>query len=362
MEASLNSSNGRTALTASTLTIGRAPDNQLVLQDPQASSHHAEIRPDAQGYILTDLGSTNSTFVNEQQLPARSPRQLVSGDVIRIGSTRFTYEIAGSYDPTVRASAGEYANPGYSPTVAAPQPPYSSPNYNPVSQPPGYADYQQQPPSSSPNYPAQPAYPDYQQASPNYPAQPSYPGYQQPQQPAYPGAQPGYPPQPQSWAAAAPVPGQYGAPGYPAPAAQAPRKNRTGLIIAGVIVLLLIIGGAIGGFIYLNRSTPEKTLQAYCTALQNSDAQGAFNQLSTSAQSKTSVAQFNQGFQQINSSQVGGIKSCTYSNVQTNGSNATANVQLVVGNTTVPPLNSKVTLINENGTWKLDTSQTLPSQ
>ena len=105
MEASLNSPNGRTQLTANTLTIGRSPDNQFVIQDAQASSHHAEIRPDAQGYVLTDLGSTNGTFVNEQRLSPRVPRLLISGEVIRIGSTSLTYEIAGSYDATVRASS-----------------------------------------------------------------------------------------------------------------------------------------------------------------------------------------------------------------------------------------------------------------
>src|SRR5438045_670979 len=224
METSLNSPNGRTQLTANTLTIGRSPDNQFVIQDAQAASHHAEIRPDAQGYVLTDLGSTNGTFVNEQRLSPRVPRLLVSGEVIRIGSTSLTYEIAGSYDATVRASSGEYANPGYSPTA---------PGYNPVSQP-GYPDYQQQP-SSSPNYPGYPQ----PSSSPNYPAQPGYPAYQPPPPsaysnynagaaPGYPQAQPGYPPQQPPWAAA---PGQYGAPGFQAPAAQAPKKRRTGLII-----------------------------------------------------------------------------------------------------------------------------------
>src|SRR5437588_7079133 len=166
MEASLNSPNGLITLTTNTFIIGRSADNHFVIQDPQASSHHAEIRSDAQGYVLTDLGSTNGTFVNEQRLSPRVPRLLISGEVIRIGSTSLTYEIAGSYDATVRASSGEYANPGYSPTMAAPQPPYSAP---------AYPDYQQQP-SSSPNYPGYPQ----PSSSPNYPAQPGYPAYQQP--------------------------------------------------------------------------------------------------------------------------------------------------------------------------------------
>src|SRR5438034_6731377 len=161
MEASLNSPLGRINLTATNLTIGCAPDNQLVLPDQQASSYHAQIRPDAQGYLLVDFNSTNGTFVNEQRLPPRTPRLLISGDLIRIGETRLSYEIAGSYDATLRTGASEYVNPGYSPTVAVP------PGYPQVSQP-GYPAYQQ-PSPSSPNYP--------QAANPE---QQSYPGYQPP--------------------------------------------------------------------------------------------------------------------------------------------------------------------------------------
>src|SRR5260370_41997232 len=124
MEANLTSPLGRTDLTSNVLTMGRAPDNQLVLQDQQASSHHAEIRPDGQGYLLVDMNSRNGTYVNEQRLAPQKPRLLISGDVIRIGETRLTYQIAGSDKATVSANAADYANPGYAQTVAAPPPPH----------------------------------------------------------------------------------------------------------------------------------------------------------------------------------------------------------------------------------------------
>ncbi len=349
MEANLTSPLGRIDLTSNVLTIGRAPDNQMVLQDQQASSHHAEVRPDGQGYLLVDVNSRNGTFVNEQRLMPQTPRLLISGDVIRIGETRFTYQIAGSDEATVRANAADYGSPGYAPTVAVP-PPSSMPNYNPASQP-GYVNYQQ-PTPAAPNFPQadQPAYGQ----PPNYPQQPPAflpPAY--PQAPNYP--QQGYPQQ-APWAGA---PGQFGAPS--APVAAQPRKRRTGLII-GIIVLLLVVvvGGGVGAYVFLIRSTPDKTLQAYCTALQNSDAQGAFNQLSAHAQSQTSVANFNQAFQTAKNPLVGGIKTCTFSNVQQNGSNATADVKVTLGNPVAPASSSKVTLVDENGTWKLDTSQTTP--
>src|SRR5579863_9194960 len=150
MEASLISPGGqRTDLTSNTLTIGRAPDNQLVLQDQQASSHHAEIRPDAQGYLLVDTNSRKGTFVNEQRLMAQTPRLLISGDVIRIGETRLTYVTGGADEATVRAGSAEYGNPNYSPTVAVPPPQQSD-----------FMSYQQQPAPAAPGFqqPASPAY------------------------------------------------------------------------------------------------------------------------------------------------------------------------------------------------------------
>ncbi len=362
MEASLTGAGGqRTDLTSNTLTIGRAPDNQLVVQDQQASSHHAEIQPDAQGYLLVDMNSRNGTFVNEQRLMPQTPRLLISGDVIRIGEMQLTYLISGANEATMRANAGDYANPGYSPTVAVP-PPAAMPDYNQPAQP-GYANYQQ-PAPGAPDFqqPAPPAYSGYQQPQP--PPQPQQPA---PFAPNYPQAnQPGYNQSPQAYptpvyqppqgypqqAPGAGAPGQFGA----APAVAQPRKRRGCLVIGLIVLLLLIVVGAIGGFLYASRSTPDKTLQAYCTALQNGDAQGAYNQLSGDAQSKTSVAKINQGLQLFKNPLIGGIKSCTYNNVQQNGSTATADLLVTFGNSTIPSKPTNVTLVDENGAWKLNSS------
>jgi len=359
MEASLNSPLGRTNLTLSVFTIGRAADNQMILPDQQASSHHAEIRPDAQGYLLVDLSSTNGTFVNEQRLPPLTPHLLSSGDLIRIGETRFTYEIAGSFDATMRAGAGEYLNQGYSPTVAMP-PASAAPVNAPISQP-DYAGYQQ-PSPSAPNYPQPPqAYPGYQPPAPfaqNYP-QAEQPGYAQqpqgyPQPPAYPQPPQGYPQQ-QPWAGA---PGQFAAPAAAAGAAR-PKKRRTGLIIGIVVLLLLVIGGGLTYYFVL-RSTPEKTLTAVCNALTNSDAQGFYNQLSLREQGQTSVAKISQEFQLLKTPLIGGIKSCTFNNVVQNGSNATAQVTVTLGDTLIRPTPTEYVLVNENGTWKLDSTLKTP--
>lgn len=111
MDAALLGPSGRTVLGSNVCTIGRAPDNQLVISDPKASSHHAEIRPTGQGYTIIDLGSTNGTFVNDQLLVRNMPRPLNQGDTIRIGDVAFTYIVSGVQSKSV--SDGSTVRAGY---------------------------------------------------------------------------------------------------------------------------------------------------------------------------------------------------------------------------------------------------------
>jgi len=121
MEAVLQSPFGRRVLEPALLTIGRAPDNQLVISDPKASSHHAEILPSVRGYSITDLGSTNGTFINEQRLERHIPRLLNGGDRIRIGDLTFTYEASNTSQvaPTVYGSPNQESSREDLPTVKA---------------------------------------------------------------------------------------------------------------------------------------------------------------------------------------------------------------------------------------------------
>ena len=73
------------------LTFGRAGDNTAVLDgDDYASTHHARVEASRDGVWLVDLGSTNGTWVNGEQLDGR--RRLQDGDVVRIGQTELRYE------------------------------------------------------------------------------------------------------------------------------------------------------------------------------------------------------------------------------------------------------------------------------
>lgn len=84
-------------LSVTPFTIGREPSNNLVLDDVLCSRNHALIVhfTDHQGtirYQLTDLSSSNGTFVGGQKLAPNQQFWLTPGNVIRIGTQEWTFE------------------------------------------------------------------------------------------------------------------------------------------------------------------------------------------------------------------------------------------------------------------------------
>lgn len=76
-------------LASSRLLIGRESKNDISVHDINASRTHAELRLDQQGvWMLTDLGSTNGTFVNGREIASHP---LSEGDRITIGMTNFVF-------------------------------------------------------------------------------------------------------------------------------------------------------------------------------------------------------------------------------------------------------------------------------
>ena len=69
----------------STATIGRSPGCQLVLDDPEVSAEHAELRAASGQLVIRDLGSANGVFVNGKRV---AERRLRSGDELKLGATR----------------------------------------------------------------------------------------------------------------------------------------------------------------------------------------------------------------------------------------------------------------------------------
>ena len=71
------------------ITIGRLQDNDVVLNHPQVSAHHAQLKSEEGTYRLTDLGSTNHTYVNRL---AVNTCLLKPNDEIRIGPYRLIFK------------------------------------------------------------------------------------------------------------------------------------------------------------------------------------------------------------------------------------------------------------------------------
>lgn len=69
----------------SPITIGRAADSTIVLDDDYASSHHARVYPRDGMWLVEDLGSTNGTYVDRRKVDGPTPVQI--GIPIRIGKT-----------------------------------------------------------------------------------------------------------------------------------------------------------------------------------------------------------------------------------------------------------------------------------
>jgi pSer/pThr/pTyr-binding forkhead associated (FHA) protein len=76
-------------LVSDLITIGRDPDNTIVIGDSSVSSHHAQLQLSGETYRLKDLGSTNGTRVNG--IPV-TETTLQFGDQIRFGAAEARYE------------------------------------------------------------------------------------------------------------------------------------------------------------------------------------------------------------------------------------------------------------------------------
>jgi hypothetical protein len=70
--------------------IGRLADCAVVVSDGNTSRHHAQIHRAGSGFVISDLGSTNGTFVNGERLIA--DLRLADGDIVTLGSVNLRFE------------------------------------------------------------------------------------------------------------------------------------------------------------------------------------------------------------------------------------------------------------------------------
>jgi Protein of unknown function (DUF3662)/FHA domain len=84
--------NGRTLVVGPAgAVLGRSRDCDVVLDDPNVSRHHAEVRPSGGSWIVNDLGSTNGIKVNGRRI--RGPESLKRGDVIELGTSSVEFDL-----------------------------------------------------------------------------------------------------------------------------------------------------------------------------------------------------------------------------------------------------------------------------
>ncbi len=76
------------------LLIGRAEQNDVVLTERRVSRWHSKIEwlKEAKGYVVSDLGSSNGTYLNNKKISSH-PQALTDRDKIRIASAVFTVRI-----------------------------------------------------------------------------------------------------------------------------------------------------------------------------------------------------------------------------------------------------------------------------
>lgn len=265
MDAVLNGPFGPTQLGPTVTVLGRTQDNQIVVNDVKASSHHAELRPVGQDYTITDLGSTNGTFVNGLQLNRNMAHVLRSGDTVRIGDTTYTFEQRNAQQPDMYGNQGMGSNPGFAPTqLAQPQYPGTAYGGNPGAQnlpPTQLADFQQG---------AFQPYPGQQNGFPPPPVGngSSFNQYNSPVQ----GAPYAVPPPPQYYPGQSynptPAPGAYpGVPSYAPP--MTPQKRGSGLRTIALIglALIVILGAAATFFVVHNNQVATSNAASTATAL-----------------------------------------------------------------------------------------------
>jgi pSer/pThr/pTyr-binding forkhead associated (FHA) protein len=79
----------RTVLSGARVVMGRSRDCDIVIDDPNVSRRHAELRRQGDTWMVADLGSTNGVKVNGRRV---EHAVLKPGDEITLGLSRLSFE------------------------------------------------------------------------------------------------------------------------------------------------------------------------------------------------------------------------------------------------------------------------------
>lgn len=86
-----------------TLTLGRADDNQVVIESSKVSRHHAHLLRKGNIFVLRDLGSTNGTWLQDRQIDEVILRD---GEALRLGNAQVVYK--SGFSPEALTIADEH--------------------------------------------------------------------------------------------------------------------------------------------------------------------------------------------------------------------------------------------------------------
>jgi len=92
-------------------TVGRGSNCQLQLDFQRVSREHARFELENENLLLTDLGSTNGTFINHRRL--ERPEQLIAGDVIHFGNHPFVLRMRESSGDTLLSPSANQHQSSY---------------------------------------------------------------------------------------------------------------------------------------------------------------------------------------------------------------------------------------------------------
>jgi transcriptional regulator with GAF, ATPase, and Fis domain len=99
------SSKGTTRPVGARMTIGKAPDNDLVLNDDTVSRHHCELVRTGDGIQVKDLGSTNGTKIDGTRIHEAT---IASGSVLKVGEIEIAFRPAGQRLEVLPSDATEF--------------------------------------------------------------------------------------------------------------------------------------------------------------------------------------------------------------------------------------------------------------
>ncbi|MBX5451915.1 MAG: hypothetical protein IRZ24_17775, partial [Thermogemmatispora sp.] len=131
-----------------------------------------------------------------------------------------------------------------------------------------------------------------------------------------------------------------------------PGQRRTGRrllwVVVALVLLLVLLGGSACYLLYGLRSAPEKSLEAFCSALRQHDPHSAYQYLDPALQGQTSLLVF--------AGLLGRTERCSYEAVSRQGTLATARLRLTVAGQTRL---QQVKLSERGGTWLIIEDQAL---